>query len=339
MIPKFKKTLHNILSDGLARLPFSFLSKSYNLKLILPLYHTISDNELLHVKHTFPYRNVKQFESDLDFFQKHFNPIQPEELLNKITLKERFDERSFLLTFDDGYRESIEIIAPILERRSLPAIFFLNSAFIDNKELFYRHKASILVENINNLPKSEVIIKLKEIVNNSNTQIDEIKRIILKVHYQNRHLLDKIADLLNIDFNNYLKDNQPYLNSGDVKSLIDKGFFIGAHSVDHPLFKDITLNDQLAQVRNCFNYLQESFFISDNYFAFPHTDYGVNFDFFQETHFNKEIDLSFGTSNFSIGHCENNIQRQLMEREDMKAEVIYKKLISRELISGSKSIF
>ena len=57
---------------------------------------------------------------------------------------------SFLLTFDDGFREIYDIIAPILLDKGIPATFFISSGFLDNRELCYQHKASLLVEKVRN---------------------------------------------------------------------------------------------------------------------------------------------------------------------------------------------
>ena len=45
----------------------------------------------------------------------------------------KLDRRCLHLTFDDGFRELHDVVAPILLRKGIPATFFVNSAFIDNK--------------------------------------------------------------------------------------------------------------------------------------------------------------------------------------------------------------
>ena len=101
--------------------------------LIVPYHHTVSDVNLPHIRHLYAYKNEREFESDVAFFTKHFTPVSVDDLLNSNgkTLK-----RSFLLTFDDGCREVYDIILPILEKYNVKGVFFLNSAFLDNKELF-----------------------------------------------------------------------------------------------------------------------------------------------------------------------------------------------------------
>jgi peptidoglycan/xylan/chitin deacetylase (PgdA/CDA1 family) len=85
------------------------------------------------------------FERYCDFFSRHFRVISLRSLVDRL---ERGDtlERHLAITFDDGYRDNFEIAAPILERLSLPATFFLVSQWIGSdvvpwwdRELEVRH--------------------------------------------------------------------------------------------------------------------------------------------------------------------------------------------------------
>ena len=72
----------------------------------LPFYHVVSNDELPHILNL-KYRNVEQFEKELDFYLQHFTPVSLEDLLLPVSLK----KKSFHITFDDGLRECTEIIA------------------------------------------------------------------------------------------------------------------------------------------------------------------------------------------------------------------------------------
>lgn len=45
-------------------------------------------------------------------------------------------------------RQCYDVILPILEAKGIPATFFINSGFIDNKDLFFRFKASFLIDEL-----------------------------------------------------------------------------------------------------------------------------------------------------------------------------------------------
>jgi hypothetical protein len=332
-----KVLLREFLSDILSGIPFQMLLKIKGKNLLLPLYHMVSNERIPYVIHRYAYRSIKQFQNDLDFLQKYFSPISLSDLIKSVRGDLEIKSRSFLLTFDDGYKEVAEIIAPILLKRSLPAVFFLNSAFVDNNEMFYRDKASLIIDKIDKIKGGRILQEISELVMSKSPARKHIKSAILGINYQNRFLIDEAARLLHVDFNRYLFEKKPYLSSNEIRDLINQGFIIGAHSIDHPLFCDLKLEEQIDQALISLYKLKVLFNMKYNVFAFPHTDLGVKRTFFEETHVNGQIDISFGTSDFLNGLYANNLQRQPMERGTAHAKLIYKRLLSQEIITSIKN--
>ena len=127
-----KKTLNSFSSN----IPLDYLVKFSNKKLILPFYHTVSDTYLPHVSPLYAVRTTQQFRKDLDYICKYFRPITLQELTEIVRYNKEITEPAFHLTFDDGLHEIYSVIAPVLEEKNIPATIFLNTDFIDNKDLF-----------------------------------------------------------------------------------------------------------------------------------------------------------------------------------------------------------
>jgi peptidoglycan/xylan/chitin deacetylase (PgdA/CDA1 family) len=73
--------------------------------------------------------DTRTFESYCRFFKRFFNVVP---LPNLVSLLEngRAPHRALAITFDDGYRDNFVNAAPVLERMSLPATFFVVSRWI-----------------------------------------------------------------------------------------------------------------------------------------------------------------------------------------------------------------
>ena len=56
-------------------------------------------------------------------------PLAPS--LRQLTTGQPLPPRAIALTFDDGYRDNLEVGAPVLERLGLPATFFLVPGILD----------------------------------------------------------------------------------------------------------------------------------------------------------------------------------------------------------------
>ena len=263
-------------------------------KIYLPFYHCISDIPLSHISNLYDLKSVQQFEKDLDYLCKFFKPISLDDLKDSIYREKKFTKPHFLLSFDDGLKEVYTNIAPILKRKGIPAVFFVNSKFLDNEDLFFRYKVSLIIEEIKN--NQGLIKSIIPVLKPRREDLLSIVRFLLNLGYQEQGMINQIAKLLEIDFTSYLNKVRPYLQTYQVKELLDDGFHFGSHSIDHPLFNEMEFEVQKNQISESFNILERKFQLSSRYFAFPFTDEGIKKELFKWMFFNYRCDLSFGTA-------------------------------------------
>lgn len=304
--------------------PISLMKTLSRATPLLPFYHIVSDNRKIeYVRHLYTYRSVKEFKNDIDFFLRNYSPISLDDLLEERKNSRKLPKNPFLLTFDDGFREIHDIIAPILKKKGVPATFFLTWDFLDNKKLHYRHKTSILIERYYRSHNSDTKDKIRNILLKKGNKSTDFKTSMLSVRYNERRLLDDIALLLDVDFNQYLLRNKPYLDSQQVEKLITDGFSIGAHSIDHPAYSQVSLEEQLYQTRKSVMLLADKFSLGYRVFAFPYSDYGVSKDCFDQIF--SYLDASFGTSGMMKDICHRNFQRFWIENTTATAKNIVAK--------------
>ena len=71
----------------------------------------------------------RTFERYCRFFQRRFRVVSLPDLVRKLEAG-RTPNRELVITFDDGYRDNFENAAPVLEKLSLPASFFVITQWI-----------------------------------------------------------------------------------------------------------------------------------------------------------------------------------------------------------------
>ena len=244
---------------------------------LFPYHHTVSDSFLPHIKHLYNYKNQKQFSADLDFLLKHYRPVTLPDIMKAVREHSELPGRSFFLSFDDGYREVHDIIAPVLEKKGVPACFFINPAFIDNKTLFYRCKISLLIDElIRNRDRESFLRLYRDILGVENGSLKETIALLKTINTTNAYFLDAIAEKTGFSFDHFLRERQPFLTQGQLKSLHNRGFTIGAHSFDHPYFQEISITEQTDQVARSCRYVNELLETTDCCFSFPHSDRGLS---------------------------------------------------------------
>lgn len=314
----------------LEKLDLKLLMKISGQRHIIPLYHTVSDSQLPHIENLYRVKDVAGFKKDVDFFLKYYKSVSVSNLLESLKANKK-KEPKFHLTFDDGLKEIVTIIAPILLDKGIHATFFINPDFVNNKSLFYRFKVSLLINQIKSKVTSENAFK------NLNTLLHELKgnnliHKLLNVSYGNKDILEKAAEILEVDYQDFLK-TKPFVDEQDIQWLLEKGFTIGAHSLDHPLYKDISFEDQIDQTERSLNVLEEKFKLATRLFAFPFTDTEVSKDFFNRIN-RKESTYSFGTSGLKYSLEKLNFQRVPMENSSLEIDELVKMYYLRHYING-----
>lgn len=292
-----------------------------------PFYHVVSNIELPHILN-YNYRNTVQFEKELDFYLKHFRPVS----LNELLSNRNTGKKIFHLSFDDGLKECAEIIAPILLKKGIPATFFVNTGFVDNKKLFHKYKASLILRKLKEMPVLNVEKFLKE--------QDLQGKQILKATILQEGILDEAATLLGINFDDFLAEQKPYLTTEQILNLKNLGFSIGVHSFNHPEFWKITEEKQLEEVKKSMDWLVEKINPEIKAFSFPFTDSGVSVKVLKSLKSENICDVTFGTAGMKYDELEFHLQRYPVEKDGdfllkLKEEFVYfalRKLIGKATV-------
>jgi peptidoglycan/xylan/chitin deacetylase (PgdA/CDA1 family) len=190
------------------------------------------------------------FEKKLLFYMKNYNLISQNELVESINNQDIKNDKSVLLTFDDGLKEQYKLAFPILKKHKVNAVFFINTSPLVEKKVLPVHKIHIF----RSMFAPEII--LNELINYTNVlgkTIDEDKLLIkatqhykydqpfiAKIKYKLNFILneDELDAFSTYVFNDLCKLNEEfvndelYMNSTEVSDL-GKVDMIGSHSHNH----------------------------------------------------------------------------------------------------------
>jgi peptidoglycan/xylan/chitin deacetylase (PgdA/CDA1 family) len=291
------------------------LIKASDQRLIIPFYHLVTDSENTFANSLYTPRKIIDFKKDLDLLTSYYTPLLLEEFIALSKSGKKVHKNSFHLTFDDGLSNFYNVVAPILLKKKIPATVFINTDFVDNKDLFYRYKASLLYQNYQK-SSPEVKRKFYDFFEEKGT----VEKKIFEINYNNKSVLDNLAKIVGFDFKEFLKEKQPYLSSMQIQELIDMGFTIGSHSKNHPLYTDIDFEEQIRQTKESIDWVVGKFNIDYKVFSFPHTDLGVSKKFFMTLAEECKIDASFGTAGIKKDELKTNFQRLFFEIGSQSAE-------------------
>jgi len=303
-------------------------------RLVVPHWHLASDQELEHVSGLYKFRNVRQFMSDLEYFARHYKPVSIQDVISYLDGSGRLPQRCFLPTFDDGFREIYDVVAPILNAKGIPAIFFLVTSTIDNHILATPQKKSLLLRSLRSRRGTTAEREVARILSLADVKGNDVPTQIRSIYYCKRSVLDDIAPLLDCNFAEYVASVQPYMTSQQVKNLMGKGFDVGSHSVDHPPFSELSLHEQLDQTEESLRELSIRFGFSCRAFAFPYFDGDVTNDFFKLAYRDGKLKVSFGTGGVRRHFHPRNLSRFTIENTELSARQVLAMQFGKALAHG-----
>jgi len=156
-----------------------------------------------------------------------------------------------LFTFDDGKRSNFTEAAPELEKRGVPAIFYLTTEYVTNGAAlwFDRHRA--LLRALGYCPPGLELSALKQL---------PLRAITAR--------LDRVCREHGWEMKDDSDDIRP-MCWNEARSLRDRGFTIGAHGLTHAILPRELPARAIAEIEESFAQIRSEIGMNCRTFAFP----------------------------------------------------------------------
>jgi peptidoglycan/xylan/chitin deacetylase (PgdA/CDA1 family) len=213
---------------GIARI----LGPSYSLRCVV--FHNISATESPFTRGMGVSITPSHFEAALKFLARYYNPVRLRDVLDDCDGR-GLPPRAALVTFDDGYASVIESAAPLCRKFGVPAVFFLNAAFVGN----HRLAADNLVCYAANVLGMEAINAAARSVKGSDTPklqslADVFARFFPAISLPERQeFLDALVHLGKISERQLATEAGLYMTGRQICDLASSDFEIGNHTYTH----------------------------------------------------------------------------------------------------------
>ncbi len=305
-----KKVIRHTAAFVTTLIPYNLLRKLADRDLVVVNYHSILNSDYDSEINKQPYRTAEQFDRDMAFFRKHYNIVNLKQITDHKKHGKKLPENSLAITFDDGLAQVYNLLRPILKKHSIPAIIFINPAFINQADMHFKRKINLLVENIKDNDKLRKGAEAALAKHNIDTS--DVVDAVNNLNYYQTEIINEVAKAIGISFADYLKTHPLYLTDSEITTMIDEGFGFGGHSWDHPNYKEITIDEQIEQTIKSTAHTTNRYNLSYRVFAFPYRDFHVRKELFDKI--SSDIDLTFGTHGMVDDEIPFMIQRTDVER-------------------------
>lgn len=283
---------------------------------IFPYYHIVRNDQVNHIEHLYPFKNKEQFSNDIDILSNNYKPLNPQDLLEN-----RIQKNNFLLSFDDGLEEVYSVIYPILKKKNIKAIFFINPNFVDNKEGLYKHYISVIISNLKSKNfETSSLDKISDIFSFTYNNVEEFKQKFISIKFTEREKVKDVLNLLDINIEDYLKTYKPYITKDQIQEMINDGFYFGGHTMTHPPLVQLSHEEQKAEIINSIDWLKHHFDINYSFFSFPFSDKSISKKIMEALlEYDSNIKV-FGNSGLKKDMDKRIIQRFSLENPNKQTE-------------------
>ncbi len=216
--------------SGLAYLISLFTGKGASIL----VYHSISDQNLFVDNLVYP----ELFERQISYMSRRYKIVPLSLLVEHLYSKKEIPDDWIILTFDDGYRDNLYNVLPILERYKAVATFYITADVAKNKMIFFYDKIQSIIDATR---MEEIMVYLNNrpvrfSLSNKREKEDSILSIVLAIRgrdieTQKRFIeeLQKICEVKAID-----PGREPiYLTESEIRQLNKAGMEIGSHTTSH----------------------------------------------------------------------------------------------------------
>ena len=206
--------------------------------------------------------SAEAFRRQLQFLTEHYNVISPEEFLRWCNGGQKLPPRSVLLTCDDGLRNALADMLPILQEFRLSCLFFVTGASLRDTPsmlwhdelylMFLAEPGNIALE----LPEADFHATTAGRKEKRATWWELVKRLSRFEADQRRKILESIRAQLGLSEqwnSGYLED--PVLGRRflaltlhEVFHLEAAGMCMGAHSMSHPILSQAAAESAWSEI-------------------------------------------------------------------------------------------
>ncbi len=219
----------------------------------------------------------KVFEQHVALLKKHFELVPPDNLGNK---RLRLDKIQVILTFDDGFRNHAEVVAPILRKYNAPAIFFVCSRHATPGKYLWFNYLRALEKHF----RGNGFYFRGEFINMSPDQrhlnVQRLSEFLLSLTphptamYQAiEEELPRLEDFLG---EKELANCYAGMSAEQVGELAtDPLFSIGVHTADHPFLSRCEPEEAFRQIQDNRTWIQQLSKRQCKIIAYPSGDYNA----------------------------------------------------------------
>jgi peptidoglycan/xylan/chitin deacetylase (PgdA/CDA1 family) len=209
--------------------------------------------------------------AQLYFLARHFKAVSLETMVDRLANNAAQETNEIVLTFDDGLRNNLSVVYPILRKLQLPATFFVCPELIETEAWLWNNEARCRLQTLSAPALSDLSKSLLAPDDSSERIIEWMKTLPL----QQRREAEKIINRATAGFQPTSAQHAAFdmMNWHDLRSLDPRLITVGSHTMSHPILTTLSeqqIENELTESRHSLErHLQRPI----DFFCYPNGSY------------------------------------------------------------------
>jgi peptidoglycan/xylan/chitin deacetylase (PgdA/CDA1 family) len=189
----------------------------------------------------------------LRYLRANFDVLNEERLIELAGRGFEFKRPSVAITFDDGYRDNLEVATSILSDARIPAIFFIASDHVDHPRLPWWDRVAFI------LKQTKVRRLSLEEPRPINIDLNQVERqaAIRQLLYacggrpdafSEQSFFEHLEERAEIKVNSEVEARELFVSWDQVRRIRDAGMAIGSHTRSHQLLARLSETEQREEL-------------------------------------------------------------------------------------------
>jgi peptidoglycan/xylan/chitin deacetylase (PgdA/CDA1 family) len=207
----------------------------------------------------------------LRYLVRHFKIVSLDSMLDRIMNGSLPLAHEIVLTFDDGLRNNLTVVYPILRELQLPATMFVCPALVESGEWLWNHEMRCRLQTLAAPDLAELRMKLLTPGNTVEAIIEWMKTLQL----QKRRTAEAIIRQATTGFQPTEAQREAFdiMNWNDLRSLDPELITVGSHTLSHPILTKLSgeeIETEIVESRRC---LEQRLERKIDFFCYPNGAY------------------------------------------------------------------
>lgn len=205
------------------------------------------------------------------YLARNFKVVSLDAMVNRLAGNRAISANEIVLTFDDGLRNNLTVVYPILRQLQLPATFFVCPGLIGSDRWLWNHEARCRLKTLSNDALAEVRATLLA----PDPSADGIVEWMKTLKPPQRQRAEECIRLATPAFQPTAAQHQAYDMMGwdDLKSLDTRLIMIGSHTLTHPILTTLSTDEINAELRESRRCLEQKLGHAVDFFCYPNGSY------------------------------------------------------------------